>query len=192
MLPRCKTPGANNLGPAPDQVSANPGDLMELDPAAAADALRSRTIAGSAGGFAGISSHGKGLVNLDWQLGRHDVRGSAAGANVKSAADVEAASWRGYVNPDSGMAISKPANIRLLPFDKQSNRLAQRANAASVAGQQRGLETGDLDGGVYNPRPAAAVWSTVAAGRFGTAAKGTAIKSAAAAGTAEHPAALQQ
>lgn len=162
-----------------DQGTAQPGDLLELNPTAAADAVRSRAIAGSVVGFEGVGSPWRGLVNLECQLGRDEVRGSVAGAGVASAADLEAASWRDYINPSKGLGMTHSSGARVIRFDKQLSRFAARANAAAEPEQQQGLETGDLDGGVYQPRPAAAVWPAAAAAGFGSAARGTAAAAAA-------------
>jgi hypothetical protein len=86
MQPRAAAPTAAAVEPAP-------GDLLQLDAAAAADAVRCRAVAGAVSSGFGA---GAGFINLQRQLGREELRGSAAGINVLSAADVEAASWIGY------------------------------------------------------------------------------------------------
>lgn len=179
MLPRAAAAAAGNLGQhqvTSDhrdlQITAQPGDLIELNPAAAADAIRSRAIAGSVVGFDhSISNPRQGLVNLHCQLGRDDVRGSAAGDYVVSAADVEAASWRDYINPGKGMQMTNPVAARALGFEKQLSRLAAYRITAAVPECTAGVDTDDIDAGVYEPKPAKAVWPAAAAAHFGSAVR---------------------
>lgn len=154
-----------------------------LDPAAAADAIRSRAVAGAGTGC------GSGLVNLKHQLGRDELRGSAAGAHTMSAADLEAASWIDYHYCPTKPDTTKPYRARGAGFEQQISRAAVYANAAAVPSVSSGLETGDVDAGVYDPKPHLAVWPAAVAAGFTTAAKHMAIVKPPAAKQAAAPAA---
>jgi hypothetical protein len=167
MQPRAAAPTAAAAEPTP-------GDLLQLDAAAAADAVRSRAIAGAVGSGFGV---GAGFINLQRQLGREELRGSAAGTSVLSAADVEAASWIGYYMDHRRPDAQKPRVPGVLGFEQQLRRAAVAANAAATAAPEAGKETGDVDGGVYEPR-LGAVWPAAAAAGFTSAARPAAVVAA--------------
>jgi hypothetical protein len=115
---------------------------------------------------------------LQRQLGREELRGSAAGTNVVSAADIEAASWIGVYQDPKKPEVCKPRVPGVLGFERQLSRAAVAANAAAVAVLELGKETGDVDAGVYEPR-LAAVWPAAAVAGFTSAARPTAAAVAA-------------
>jgi hypothetical protein len=119
------------------------------------------------------------LINLQRQLGREELRGSAAGTSVLSTADVEAASWIGYYVDARRHNVQKPRAPGVLGFERQLSRAAVAANAAAAAAPEAGKETGDVDGGVYEPR-LGAVWPAAAAAGFTSAARPAAAAAAAA------------
>lgn len=160
-----------------------PGDLLQLDAAAAADAVRSRAIAGAVGS----GTHSTGLINLQLQLGRAELRGSAAGVDVVSAADADAAAWIGFYTDPRRPDVQKPRLPGAVGFERQLSRAAVGANAAAAAAPEVGKETGDVDGGVYQPR-LAAVWPAAAAAGFTSAARPGPAAAAQGAGVVEHAA----
>jgi hypothetical protein len=148
---------------------------LEIDPAAAADAVRARAACGLGG-----------PVSITKQLGREELRGGAASGAVMSAADAEEASWRGFCMPNLQLVKPRPqgsgglaaagAASRNAPagvsFANQLGRLPA-VSTGWTAAVTAGHETGDVDAGLYDPRHEVAVWPTAAAAHFTFASRPT-------------------